>query len=80
MKHAIDVRRQQFHPGDISILYTQTMQASDQNPIELLHDGRARSLAEAILWHGGEAEASVMRYKALPRADREALEAFLWDL
>ncbi|HET9240362.1 MAG TPA: di-heme oxidoredictase family protein [Oligoflexus sp.] len=80
VKHAADVRRQQFHPGDISILYTDTMKASDQNPIQLLHDGRAQSLAEAILWHGGQAETSVKRYKALPRADREALEAFLWDL
>jgi CxxC motif-containing protein (DUF1111 family) len=80
VKHAADVRRQQFHPGDISILYTETMKASDQNPIQLLHDGRAQSLAEAILWHGGQAEASVKRYKSLPRADREALEAFLWDL
>ncbi len=80
VKHAVDARRQQFHPGDISILYTQTMQASDQNPIQLLHDGRAQSLAEAILWHGGQAENSVRLYKALPRSDREALEAFLWDL
>jgi CxxC motif-containing protein (DUF1111 family) len=80
VKHAADVRRQEFHPGDISILYTESMKASDQNPIQLLHDGRAQSLAEAILWHGGQAEASVKRYKALPRSDREALEAFLWDL
>lgn len=80
VKHAVDTRPQQFHPGDISVLYTQTMKAADSNPIQLLHDGRAQSLAEAILWHGGQAEMSVRRYKALPRADREALEAFLWDL
>lgn len=80
VKHSVDARRQQFHPGDISILYTQTMQASDSNPIQLLHDGRAQTLAEAILWHGGQAENSVRLYKALPRTDREALEAFLWDL
>jgi CxxC motif-containing protein (DUF1111 family) len=80
VRHAVDVRRQQFHPGDVTVLYSQTMQASDGNPIQLLHDGRARSLAEAILWHGGQAEESVRRYKALPRVEREALEAFLWDL
>ena len=30
-----------------------------------LHDGRARNLEEAILWHGGEAEASRVAYRAL---------------
>ncbi len=80
VKHSVDVRKDQFPPGKIEILYTDTMRASDGNPIELLHDGRARSLAEAILWHGGQAADSVKRYKGLSRADREALEAFLWDL
>lgn len=42
-----------------------------------LHDGRARSLEEAILWHGGEAEYSREYYCGLPRADREALIKFL---
>jgi CxxC motif-containing protein (DUF1111 family) len=45
-----------------------------------LHDGRARSLEEAILWHGGEAEAAQKRFRALPRPEREALLAFLADL
>ncbi|HEX9648783.1 MAG TPA: di-heme oxidoredictase family protein, partial [Alphaproteobacteria bacterium] len=45
-----------------------------------LHDGRARNLAEAILWHGGEAEAARERFRALPRGDREALLAFLRSL
>jgi CxxC motif-containing protein (DUF1111 family) len=44
---------------------------------ELLHDGRARTLAEAILWHGGEAEAAREIFRAMPRVDREALFAFL---
>jgi len=46
----------------------------------LLHDGRARDLMEAILWHGGEAEASRDAVKALPKADRDALVRFLESL
>ncbi|MCA8963873.1 MAG: thiol oxidoreductase [Planctomycetes bacterium] len=45
-----------------------------------LHDGRARDLAEAILWHGGEAAASKERFRAAPRDDRAALLAFLRSL
>ncbi len=45
-----------------------------------LHDGRARNLAEAILWHGGEADASKAYFRRLPRADREALLQFLRSL
>jgi len=45
-----------------------------------LHDGRARSLAEAILWHGGEAEAAKERFRRLSRPDREALVKFLQSL
>jgi len=45
-----------------------------------LHDGRARSLAEAILWHGGEAEMAKDRFRALPKSDREGLIAFLRSL
>jgi CxxC motif-containing protein (DUF1111 family) len=46
----------------------------------LLHDGRARDTNEAILWHGGEARAAQERFRALPRAEREALRAFLDSL
>jgi CxxC motif-containing protein (DUF1111 family) len=45
-----------------------------------LHDGRARNLLEAILWHGGEAEAAKNAVVAMPKADREALLAFLHSL
>lgn len=45
-----------------------------------LHDGRARGFAEAILWHGGEAARSRDHFKAMPRADRDALVAFLGSL
>ncbi|MEM8753996.1 MAG: di-heme oxidoredictase family protein [Pseudomonadota bacterium] len=46
----------------------------------LLHDGRARGLLEAILWHGGEAEAARDRVVAMPKADRDALLKFVGDL
>ncbi len=45
-----------------------------------LHDGRARSLLEAILWHGGEAEQSKQRVIAMTHQEREALLAFLNSL
>lgn len=45
-----------------------------------LHDGRARDLEEAILWHGGEAEASKEAFMELPAEDREALIQFLKSL
>jgi CxxC motif-containing protein (DUF1111 family) len=45
-----------------------------------LHDGRARNLLEAILWHGGEAEASRQAVMAMPAADRDDLIAFLESL
>lgn len=45
-----------------------------------LHDGRARTLAEAILWHGGEAERAREAFRTSSRAEREALLAFLGRL
>jgi CxxC motif-containing protein (DUF1111 family) len=45
-----------------------------------LHDGRARSLEEAILWHGGEAEASEEVFRNMSASDRAALVAFLQSL
>ena len=45
-----------------------------------LHDGRARSLLEAILWHGGEAQAARDRVIAMPKPDRDALISFLESL
>jgi CxxC motif-containing protein (DUF1111 family) len=46
----------------------------------LLHDGRARNLLEAILWHGGEAEAAKQRVTAMTPEQRAALIAFLNSL
>lgn len=45
-----------------------------------LHDGRARNLLEAILWHGGEALASQQAVRQLPAEKRAALLAFLNSL
>lgn len=45
-----------------------------------LHDGRARSLEEAILWHGGEGEKSREGYRKLSKQDRAALVKFLESL
>ncbi|MDZ4773773.1 MAG: di-heme oxidoredictase family protein [Planctomycetota bacterium] len=46
----------------------------------LLHDGRARDVAEAILWHGGEAESSRERFRNASRERRQALIAFVESL
>jgi CxxC motif-containing protein (DUF1111 family) len=46
----------------------------------LLHDGRARNLAEAILWHGGEAQRSRDAFAGMDAADRAALLKFLESL
>jgi CxxC motif-containing protein (DUF1111 family) len=48
--------------------------------VELLHDGRARSTEEAILWHGGEGERARRAFLALPKKERRALLAFLESL
>ena len=45
-----------------------------------LHDGRARSLEEAVLWHGGEGQASRDRFMHLSLEDRVALLKFLESL
>ncbi len=45
-----------------------------------LHDGRARSLEEAILWHGGEAEASRVAFQSASHKTRAQLLSFLNSL
>ena len=44
---------------------------------EMLHDGRARNLTEAIFWHGGEAAAAREAFRNMSKADRQALLRFL---
>jgi len=45
-----------------------------------LHDGRARTLEEAILWHGGEGQAAKEAFRTMSRAERDALVKFLGAL
>ncbi len=46
----------------------------------LLHDGRARDVEEAILWHGGEAEFAKGRFKNLTKEERKKLIKFVESL
>ncbi len=46
----------------------------------LLHDGRARGVEEAILWHGGEAQAARDAYASLSKVERDAIVAFVRSL
>lgn len=46
----------------------------------LLHDGRARDVTEAVLWHGGEARAARDAFEALSRSERDALVRFVRSL
>jgi CxxC motif-containing protein (DUF1111 family) len=46
----------------------------------LLHDGRARDVSEAILWHGGEAERAKETFRHMSKEDREALLKFIDSL
>ncbi len=54
--------------------------ADSDGDLALLHDGRARSVTEAILWHGGEGEKARSTFMALPRGDREKLVRFVLGL
>lgn len=45
-----------------------------------LHDGRARNLVEAIMWHGGEGEASKAIFSKMSKEERAALVRFLQSL
>ncbi len=45
-----------------------------------LHDGRARTVEEAILWHGGEAEAAMQAFSRLSREERSSLIKFVNSL
>jgi len=45
--------------------------------LTLLHDGRARSLEEAILWHDGEASSARIAFERLPAARRQELLSWL---
>ena len=59
--------------------YTELVAGKDIK-VGYLHDSRARTLTEAIMWHGGEGTASRQRFEALSKSDRDALMAFLRSL
>jgi CxxC motif-containing protein (DUF1111 family) len=46
----------------------------------LLHDGRGRGIAEAILWHGGEAVTARDGFRGLSSDERDQLVAFVGSL
>jgi CxxC motif-containing protein (DUF1111 family) len=52
----------------------------DVNRIGYLHDGRARTIDEAIRWHGGEANNSKVAYENLSDEDKTAVLSFLESL
>ena len=43
----------------------------------LLHDGRARTVAQAVMWHGGEGAPARTRFAALSDLEKSELQAFL---
>ncbi|WP_372725665.1 di-heme oxidoredictase family protein [Novipirellula sp.] len=81
----------QFPRGDIpetDTIYWDTLQREWRTPplwgvadsAPYLHDGRAETLEEAVLWHGGEAAAARNRFYDLSRADKDRVLAFLSSL
>ena len=51
-----------------------------RHELGLLHDGRAKTLNEAILWHGGEASKVKAAFVALPAAQKAQLLKFLSNI
>ena len=54
-------------------------QATKKDP-EFLHDGRAKSLEEAIIWHGGEAQKSKKRFMSLSKKQRDSIIKYIKEL
>ncbi len=75
--HAADVMVRDEKAND-SVSLAQS--ADDINRVGYLHDGRARTIEEAILWHGGEGQAAKLAYQALEDAQQQALLKFLESL
>jgi len=59
--------------------YTEKVMGANAK-VGYLHDGRARNLTEAIMWHDGEGAASRQRFEKLTKTDRDALLTFLKSL
>lgn len=56
------------------------LQAIVNGHTQFLHDGRARNLVEAIMWHGGEGAASREKFRRMKKSDRDALIRFVESL
>jgi CxxC motif-containing protein (DUF1111 family) len=56
------------------------LQSTTTRRTEFLHDGRARSISEAILWHGGEAAPAQQKFIQLTRLERKELITFLQSI
>lgn len=56
------------------------LQGNVTNRTEFLHDGRARSISEAILWHGGEAALAQQKFIQLTELQRKELLTFLQSI
>ena len=56
------------------------LSATTSNHTNYLHDGRARNVMEAIMWHGGEGDVSRRYVEQLSETDRDALVAFVKSL
>ncbi|WP_416307546.1 di-heme oxidoredictase family protein [Neptunicella sp. SCSIO 80796] len=65
--------------GVINPVGGQGNEVCDPDP-SYLHDGRARSIEEAILWHGGEAEVAKSNYQNLSAGEKTAVLSFLDSL
>jgi CxxC motif-containing protein (DUF1111 family) len=61
-------------------LVSQARDSNDINRIGYLHDGRARTIDEAIRWHGGEALDSKDAYQALSSSQKDEVIDFLESL
>lgn len=75
--HAADVMVRDEKAND-SVSLAQS--ADDINRVGFLHDGRARTIEEAILWHGGEGQASKLAYEALTDSQKAEVLKFLNSL
>jgi CxxC motif-containing protein (DUF1111 family) len=56
------------------------LQGTATSRTEFLHDGRARSISEAILWHGGEAAPAQQKFTQLTKLERKELISFLQSI
>ncbi|MDR1455453.1 MAG: hypothetical protein LBJ01_07375 [Tannerella sp.] len=78
LRHDLDMKE----PGRARICRTTPLWGRGLLPVtsghsDMLHDLRARSSEEAILWHGGEARDVKEKFRSMTKADRQALIRFL---